>query len=70
MNKLPTSKASSTTSQSVKSESKDLKIHVRLFSKMCISTQSRGGNMLQFFNHATLPIPQRCQKLVTCSNKI
>ena len=53
-NKLPTFKASNTKGQSAKSESKDLKIRMQLFSQRYIFTQNRGGNMLEFFNHETL----------------
>ena len=55
--KLPTFKASNTKGQPAKSESKDLKIHVRLFSQMYISTQIRGVYMLEFFIHETLQYP-------------
>ena len=34
-----------------------LKIHVRLFLQMYISTQIRGGNMEEFFSHETLQYP-------------
>ena len=56
-NKFPTFKLSNTKSRSTKSESQELKIHVRLFSQMYISTQIRGGNMQEFFSHETLKYP-------------
>ena len=42
--------------------SKNLKIHVRLFLQMYISTQIRGGSMLEFFNHETLQYPPALTK--------
>ena len=62
MNKLPTFKTSNTKGKSAKSESKDAKIHVLLFSQMYISTQIRGGNMLEFLNHETLQYPPALAK--------
>ena len=56
-NKLPTFKASNTKGRSGKTESQELKIHVRMFSQMCVSTQIRGRNMEEFFNHETLQHP-------------
>ena len=56
-NKLPTFKASNTKGRSAKTESQELKIHVRLFSQMYISTQIRGGNMEEFFSHETFQYP-------------
>ena len=61
-NKLSTFNASNTKGQSNKPESKNLKIHVRLFSEMYISTQTRGGSMLEFFNHETLQYPPALAK--------
>ena len=61
-NKLPTFKVSNTKGESARSQSKDLKIHVRLFSQMYISTQIRGGNMLEFLNHETLQYPPALAK--------
>ena len=56
-NKLPTFKTSNTKGRSAKTESQELKIHVRLFSQMYISAQIRGGNMEEFFSHETLQYP-------------
>ena len=57
-NKLPLFKPTKTRRQSSsRTESKELKLHVRLFSQMYISTQIRGGNMDQFFSHETLKYP-------------
>ena len=56
-NKLPTFKASNTKGRSAKTESQELKIRVRLFLQMYISTQIRGGNMEEFFSHETLQYP-------------
>ena len=56
-NKLPTFKVSNTKGRSAKTESHELKMHVRLFSQMHISTQIRGGNMEEFFSHETLQYP-------------
>ena len=39
-----------------KSEEKELKLHVRLFAQMYISTQIRGGDMNEFFSHETLKV--------------
>lgn len=61
-NKLSTFNASNTKGQSNMPESKNLKIHVRLFSEMYISTQTRGGSMLEFFNHETLQYPPALTK--------
>ena len=44
-NKLALFKQSNTKGQSSKSESKDLKLHIRLFSQLYISTRIRGRNM-------------------------
>ena len=56
-NKLRTFKESNTIGRSAKTESRELKMHVRLFSQMYISTQIRGGNMEEFFSHETLQYP-------------
>ena len=53
-NKFAFFKQSNSNGQSSKSESKDLKLHIRLFSQLYISTQIRGGNMDEFFSHKTL----------------
>ena len=53
-NKFAFFKQSNSKGQSSKSESKDLKLHIRLFSQLYISTQIRGGNMDEFFSHKTL----------------
>ena len=54
-NKLPTFKSSNTKGQSTsKSENKEMKLHIRLFSQMYISTQIRGGDMDDFFSHEIL----------------
>ena len=45
-----------------KSEEKELKLHVRLFSQMYISTQIRGGDMIEFFSHETLKVPPSLSK--------
>ena len=52
--KLPTFKASNTKGRSAKTESQELKMHVRLFLQVYISTQIRGGNTEEFFSHETL----------------
>ena len=56
-NKLRTFKESNTIGRSAKTESRELKMHVRLFSQMYISTQIRGGNIEEFFSHETLRYP-------------
>ena len=56
-NKLPTFKASNTKGRSAKTESQELKMHVRLFSQTYISTKIRGRNMEEFFSHETLQYP-------------
>ena len=61
-NKLPTFKVSNTKGRSAKTESHELKMHVRLFSQMYISTQIRGGNMEEFFSHETLQYPHSLGK--------
>ena len=61
-NMLPTFKATNTKGQSSKSESKDLKLHVRLFSQLYISTQIRGADMNEFFSHETLKCPPSLSK--------
>ena len=53
-NKFAFFKQSNSKGQSSKSESKDLKLHIRLFSQLYISTQIRGGNIDEFFSHKTL----------------
>ena len=53
-NKFAFFKQSNSKGQSSKSESKDLKLHIRLFSQLYISTQIRGENMDEFFSHKTL----------------
>ena len=40
----------------------ELKLHVRHFSQMYISTQIRGGDMNEFFSHETLNIPPSLSK--------
>ena len=52
-NKLALFKQSNTKGQSSKSESKDLKLHIRLFSQLYMPTQIRGGGMDKFFSHET-----------------
>ena len=54
-NKLPTFKTSNTKGRS--QESQELKMYVRLFSQMYISTQIRGRKMEEFFSHDTLQYP-------------
>ena len=61
-NKLALFRQSNTKGQSSKSESKDLKLHIRLFSQLYISTQIRGGNMDEFFSHETLKNPPALSK--------
>ena len=62
-NKLPTFKSSNTKGQSsANSQSKELKLHIRLFSQMYISTQTRVGNMHEFFSHKTLQYPPALAK--------
>ena len=56
-NQFPTSKASNTKGGSAKTESQELKMHGRLFSRMYISTQTRGGNMEEFCSHETFQYP-------------
>ena len=57
-------KQSNTEGQSSKSESKNLKLHIRLFSQLYILTQMRGGNMGKFFSHETLNNPPALPKNV------
>ena len=61
-NKLALFKQSNTKGQPSKSKSKDLKLHIRLFSQLYISTQIRGGNMDEFFSHKTLKNPPALSK--------
>ena len=61
-NKLPLFKVSATKGHSTKSESKELKMHIRLFSQMYISTQIRGGDLEEFFSHETLQYPPSLSK--------
>ena len=61
-NKLLTFKASNTKGPSAKTESQELKMHMRLFSQMYISTLIRGGNMEEFFSHETLQYPHSLGK--------
>ena len=56
-NRLALFKQSNTKGQSSKSDSNDLKLHIRLFSQLYIFTQIRGGNMDKFFSHETLKNP-------------
>ena len=55
-------KASTTKGKSSKAESKELKMHIRLFSQMYIATQVRGGNLEEFFSHETLQYPPALSK--------
>ena len=48
--------------KSSKAETKELKLHIRLFSQMYIATQVRGGDLEQFFRHETLPFPPALSK--------
>ena len=57
-NKLIIFEASNTKGWSAKTESQELKMHVRLFPQMNISTQISGRNMEEFFSHETLQYPQ------------
>ena len=62
-NKLPLFKLTKTRRQSSnRTESKELKLHARLFSQVYISTQIRGGDMDQFFSHETLKYPPAVTK--------
>ena len=62
-NKLPLFKTSNTKGQSKsKAQNEDLKLHVRLFSQMYVSTQIRGGDMDDFFKHETLKCPPALSK--------
>ena len=61
--KLPLFKSTGTRGQySSCTESKELKLHVRLFSEMYISTQIKDGDMDQFFSHETLKYPPELTK--------
>ena len=61
-NKLALFKQPKTKRQFSKSESKDSKLHSRLFSQLYISTQIRGGNMDEIFSHKTLKNPPALSK--------
>ena len=61
-NKLPLFKISAIKDQSTKSESKELKIHIRLFSEMYISTKLEGEILKEFFSHETLQYPPSLSK--------
>ena len=62
-NKLPLFKSTNTRGQSSsRTEFKGLKVKVRLFSQMYISTQIRGVDMDQFFSHETLKYPPALTK--------
>ena len=62
-NKFPTVKSANTKGQSTSRKGSDeLKKHIRLFSQMYISTQTRGGNMDEFFSHETLSYPPALSK--------
>ena len=62
-NKFPTFKSANTKGQSVSRKgSGELKKHIRLFSQMYISAQTRGENMDEFFSHETLSYPPALSK--------
>ena len=61
-NKFALFKQMNTKEQSLKFESKDLKLHIRLFSQLYIFTQIRGGNMGKFFSPETLKNPPALSK--------
>ena len=62
-NKLPLLKSTNARGQSSSCiRSKELKLHVGLFSQMHISTQIRGGDMDQFFSHEMLKYPPALAK--------
>ena len=66
-NKLPLFKSTNTRGQSSSSTNcKELKLHVRLFSQMYISTQIRSGDMDQFFSHEMLKYPPALTALIKC----
>ena len=57
-NKLPLFESANTKGQSAShTESKELKLHIRLFSQMYISRQIRGGDTDQFFSYEMLKYP-------------
>ena len=55
--KLPTFKASNTKGRLAKTESQELKMPIRLFSQLYISTKIHDGTMEEFFSHKTLQYP-------------
>ena len=62
-NKFLTFKSANTKGQPTSRKgSNELKKHIRLFSQMYISTQTRGGNMDEFFSHETLSYPPTLSK--------
>ena len=62
-NKFPTFKSANTKGQSIsRKRSDELKKRIRLFSQMYISTQTRGGNMDEFFSPETLFYPPALSK--------
>ena len=61
--KLPLFKSINTRGKSSsRAESKELKLHVRLFSQMYIASQIRGGDMDRFFSYKTLKYPPALTK--------
>ena len=69
--KLPLFKISAIKDQSTKWESKELKIHIRLFPEMYISTKLEGEILKEFFSHETLQYPPSLAKCdeIRSSNK-
>lgn len=61
-NNISIFKTPCTKGKSSKAETKELKMHIRLFSQMYIATQVRGGDLNDFFCHETLPYPPALSK--------
>ena len=54
-NKISIFQSSRVKGKSSKTEIKELKMHIRLFSQMYIAAQVRGADLNDFFRHETLP---------------
>ena len=61
-NKITIFRSSSVKGKSSKAETKELKMHIRLFSQMYIAAQVRGADLNEFFSHETLPYPPALSK--------
>ena len=70
-NKLALFKQSNTKGQSSKSESKDLKLHIRLFSQLYISTRIGGRNMDETRNTGKIiPLRELMLYLIRINTKV